>query len=134
MSHDNGIPDFHGSERGTANSEKKYVREKEEIMKRIITVIALILIVLLILLSVSAARKHRWYGNQSNAIGWEIMSPEEQREYNSRMQNLSNLDECSSYLLEHSKKMEERAREKGVVLPVINLNPCEVIKRRQMYK
>lgn len=103
-------------------------------MKRRVTIlIGIILTAILITLSV-AARKHRWYSNQSNTSGWEIMTSEEQREHHIKMQNLSSYDECTLYIADHKSKMESRAREKGVILPVIERSPCDIMKSRGMFR
>lgn len=103
-------------------------------MKRTITVvIGLILTFVLILLSV-AARKHRWYSNQSNTYGWEIMTPEEQKDYHIKMQSFTGYDACNDFITDHNKKMEDRAKEKGVILPTIQNNPCVIMKNRHMFR
>ena len=103
-------------------------------MKRtVIIVIGLILTAVLMMLTL-AARKHRWYSNQSNTYGWEIMTAEEQREYHLKMQNLRTYDECTVHMADHKKKMDDRARDKGIILPAIQVNPCEIMKNRRMYK
>jgi hypothetical protein len=106
----------------------------EAVMKRIIIImIGVILTAILITLSVGA-HKHRWYSNQSNTLGWEIMTSQEQREYHIKMQNLSSYDECSLYIAGHKGKMESRAKEKGVILPVIERSPCDIMKSRRMFR
>lgn len=102
-------------------------------MKRIVIVAGIFFMAVLVLSSV-AARKHRWYSNQSNTYGWEIMSPEEQRQYHMEMQSLSGFDACLDFMAKHNQKMEQRATEKGVVLPAIQYNPCEIMKNRKMFR
>lgn len=103
-------------------------------MKRMVTIsIGVILTAILLFLTV-AARKHRWYSNQSNTYGWGIMLPEEQKQYNARMQSLNGYDSCMVFMTEHKQRMDARATEKGVNLPAIAINPCEIMRNRHMYR
>jgi hypothetical protein len=55
-------------------------------------------------------KKDQIYGSQ-------LMTPEERAEHRAKMRSLKTREEREAYRLEHHKKMQERAREKGVALP-----------------
>ena len=102
-------------------------------MKRIVTTIALNLA---ISLSVSSAfaRPWRWDANQKNTAGWQLMTPEERTEHRIKMRSFTEYNACKEYVDEHHKKMEERAKEKGVAAPVMKRNACDVMKAKGILK
>ena len=102
-------------------------------MKRIVTTIAL---TLAISLSVSSAfaRPWRWDANQKNTAGWQLMTPEERTEHRIKMRSFTEYNACKEYVDEHHKKMEERAKEKGVAAPVMKRNDCDVMKAKGILK
>ena len=102
-------------------------------MKRIVTTIAL---TLAISLSVSSAfaRPWRWDANQKNTAGWQLMTPEERTEHRIKMRSFTEYNACKEYVDEHHKKMEERAKEKGVAAPVMKRNACDVMKAKGILK
>jgi type III secretory pathway component EscR len=53
---------------------------------------------------------------QETVYGWQLMTEQERAEYRERMRNMS-AEEREQYRLEHHKKMQERAKERGVTLP-----------------
>ena len=52
-------------------------------MKRIITTITLIVAISLTV-SCAYARPYRWQGNQRNTAGWQLMTPEERAEHQTK--------------------------------------------------
>ena len=54
-----------------------------------------------------------WSFNKDNTRGWSMMSREERAEHRSRMTAMKSYEECMSYLEEHRKVMEARAKERG---------------------
>ena len=102
-------------------------------MKRIVTTIAL---TLAISLSVSSAfaRPWRWDANQKNTAGWQLMTPEERTEHRIKMRSFTEYNACKEYVDDHHKKMEERAKEKGVAAPVMRRNACDVMKAKGILK
>jgi len=52
-----------------------------------------------------------------NVYGWQLMTPEERVEHRAKMRSHKTREERETYRIEHHKKMQERAREKGVTLP-----------------
>ena len=55
--------------------------------------------------------------DQERAYGWNLMTPEERAEHQNKMRSLKNEQEREQFRIEHHKKMQERAKEKGALLP-----------------
>lgn len=102
-------------------------------MKRIITTIALTLAISLTVSS-AFARPWRWNADQKNTAGWQLMTPEERTEHRTKMRSFTEYDACKEYVDEHHRKMEERAKEKGVAAPVMKRNACDVMKAKGILK
>ncbi len=49
--------------------------------------------------------------------GYNLMTEEERLEYRNRVRTLKTAKEREQFRLEHHKKMQERAKEKGITLP-----------------
>lgn len=60
------------------------------------------------------------------------MSAKERANHREKMLSLKNYGECTAYLDEHHKLMQERAKEKGKSLPRTKANVCERMKSRGM--
>lgn len=54
---------------------------------------------------------------QEQIYGSQLMTPEERAEHRAKMRSLKTQEEREAYRLEHHKKMQECARERGVALP-----------------
>jgi len=93
-------------------------------------------IILTMALTVSSAfaRPWRWDANQKNTAGWQLMTPEERTEHRAKMHSFTDYNACKEYVDEHHKKMEERAKEKGVNVPVMNRNPCDMMRTKGILK
>lgn len=102
-------------------------------MNRIIVTIALTIAVFLTVSS-AFARPWRWDANQKNTAGWQLMTPEERTEHRAKMRSFTEYDACKEYVDEHHKQMEQRAKEKGVAVPVMKRNPCDVMKAKGVLK
>ena len=102
-------------------------------MKRIITTIALTLAISLTV-SFAFARPWRWNGNQQNTYGWQLMTPAERTEHQAKLSSFTEYAACKEYIDEDHKQMEERAKEKGVAVPVMRQNPCDTMKARGILK
>jgi len=48
--------------------------------------------------------------------GWQLMSEQERTEHRTKMQSLKTREEWERYRLEHHKKMQQRAKQKGITL------------------
>ncbi|MER2538324.1 MAG: hypothetical protein ABTQ26_03685 [Azonexus sp.] len=94
--------------------------------KRFITV----LLLGLLLIGTSSARGP-WRASESNTRGWQLMSPEERIEHQTRMRSFATLEECRSYQVGHHQLMEERASQRGLALPGGGHDICEHLKPRQ---
>lgn len=102
-------------------------------MKRIITAILLIF-TLLLTVSSAFARPWRWEANQKNTAGWQLMTQEERVEHRTKMRGFTDYAACKEYVDEHHKQMEQRAKEKGVTVPVMRSNPCDRMKIKGVVK
>ncbi len=49
--------------------------------------------------------------------GWSLMTKQERMQHRETMRNFKTNEEREQYRLEHHKRMQERAKEKGVRLP-----------------
>lgn len=87
-----------------------------------------------ILVSISYASPWRWQGNQRNTYGWQLMTPEERTEHQTKLRGFTDYNACKEYVDEHHKKMEERAKEKGITPPIMKRNPCDTMKAKGMLK
>lgn len=102
-------------------------------MNRIITTIALTIAISLIVSS-AFARPWRWEANQKNTAGWQLMTPEERTEHRTKMHGFTEYNACKEYVDDHHKQMEQRAKEKGVTVPVMKQNPCDKMKAKGILK
>jgi len=55
--------------------------------------------------------------DQDRVYGYELMTPQERNEYQTRMRALKTEQEREAFRLEHHKKMQERAKVQGKTLP-----------------
>jgi hypothetical protein len=65
-----------------------------------------------------------WHMTQGNTPGYALMTPEERSAHQAKMQSLRAYDECKTYVAEHHRLMEARAKEKGSKLMVMRADPC----------
>lgn len=70
----------------------------------------------------------RFRFGQDNVPGWALMTSAERAAHHQRLLSFRNLDECRSYIAEHRKKMEERAKERERTLPTPRFDVCEQMK------
>jgi hypothetical protein len=118
----------------TTGEQSPVLPHKEDMpMKPMITTVALTL-ALVMSFAVAEARPYRWQGNQQNTYGWQLMTPEERTEHQTKLRGFSEYAACKEYVDEHHKKMEERAKEKGITAPLVKRNPCDVLKARGVLK
>ena len=102
-------------------------------MKNIIITLIAILVAALFA-STAMAKQWRWSGNQQNTAGWQLMTPAERTEHQTKMRSFTEYGACKEYVEEHHKKMEDRAKEKGVAVPVMRQNPCDMMKAKGVLK
>jgi len=67
----------------------------------------------------SALAKGPWAANKGNTVGWQLMTPAERTEHQTKMRSFKTYDECKAYQEEHHKQIESRAKEKGMTLPAM---------------
>jgi hypothetical protein len=73
------------------------------------------LVIGLLLVNTASARGP-WRASEANTRGWQLMTPEERIEHQSRIRGFTTLEECRSYQLSHHQLMEERAKQHGMAL------------------
>jgi hypothetical protein len=56
------------------------------------------------------------------------MTPEERKAHVTRLQRMQNFNECHTYMQAHYLELDKRAREKGITLPPLQGDPCEVMQ------
>ncbi|MHB1142367.1 MAG: hypothetical protein ACYC1T_11515 [Sulfuricaulis sp.] len=76
----------------------------------------------------SNAAGPRFRFGQDNVPGWALMTSAERAEHHQRLLSFKRLDECQSYMSEHRKKMEERAKDRNRTLPTPRFDVCEQMK------
>ena len=54
---------------------------------------------------------------EQQVYGWQLMSEQERNEHQIKMRSFKTEQEREAYRLEHHKRMQERARKRGVDLP-----------------
>ena len=110
-------------------------------MKRILSITVLTLVVAL---SSTAAFARggggvgggggRFYGNQQNTYGWQLMTPQERAEHQTKLRSFTDVASCEAYVAEHHQVMEEKAKAKGITLPARRQDPCAMMKARGFFK
>jgi hypothetical protein len=83
---------------------------------------------LLLAAAFAAEARGPWRAGEDNSRGWQFMTPEERIEHQARVRGFKTLDECRVYQQEHHRQMEQRARERGAVLPSRRRDICEHLK------
>ena len=69
-----------------------------------------------------------WRASEENTRGWQLMTPEERIEHQSRIRGFASYEECHTYQVSHHRLMEERARQRGMELPRGERDICEHLK------
>jgi len=69
-----------------------------------------------------------WRADGENTRGWQFMTPEERLAHQAKIRSFSSYAACHAYQLEHHAAMEERARQKGLVLAPERRDSCEHLK------
>ena len=81
-----------------------------------------------VLLAFTVEARGPWRASETNTRGWELMTPEERIEHQSKIRGFATLDECRKYQLSHHQLMEERTRQRGMALPGGGRDICEHLK------
>ena len=68
-----------------------------------------------------------WHAQGDNIRGAQLLSPEERKAYVSRLLDMKSAEECKSYMQSHYLEVDKRAKDRNVVLPPIQGDPCEVM-------
>ena len=81
-----------------------------------------------LLLSSAASARGPWRASEANTRGWELMSPEERIEHQTRIRSFTTLEECRNYQVSHHQLMEERAQQRGLALAGSGRDICDHLK------
>jgi hypothetical protein len=87
--------------------------------------------ILLLSLAAPVLARGPWRASEENTRGWQLMTPEERIEHQSKVRGFSSLAECRTYQTSHHQLMAERARQRGAALPVEGRDICERLKSGQ---
>ena len=84
-------------------------------------------LIITLLLSVAATAQARGpvRASEENTRGWQLMTPEERIEHQSRIRGFKTYEECRSYQVAHHRIMEERARARSMALPQGRRDLCQ---------
>ena len=83
----------------------------------------------------SALARGPWSANKGNTVSWQLMTPAERSEHQTKMRSFKTYAECTAYQDEHHKLMEARAKEKSVTLPAMDSRyGCDNLKARGYLK
>lgn len=74
------------------------------------------LLIALALIPSPAHARGPWRASEANTRGWQLMTPEERIDHQARMRSFTSYEECLPYQAEVHRRMEERARERGLTL------------------
>ena len=66
-----------------------------------------------------------WRATEHNSVGWQFMTPDERVEHQRRLRGFRSYEECRAYQQAHHARMEERARQAGVVLTPKAFSVCD---------
>jgi hypothetical protein len=103
--------------------------------KTVYALIAAVLVAGLTIAPAYAGKGSPWAADQGNTWGWQLMTPQERTEHQTKMRSFKTYDECKTYQTEHHKQMEARAKEKGVTLPPMGSGyGCDNMKARGFIK
>ena len=83
------------------------------------------IITLLLSLAAPALASGPVRASEVNTRGWQLMTPEERIEHQSRIRGFKTYEECRGYQNSHHQLMEERARQRGMALPRGRRDICE---------
>ncbi|MDP3426430.1 MAG: hypothetical protein Q8S17_03515 [Humidesulfovibrio sp.] len=62
------------------------------------------------------------------------MTAQERVEHQTRLRSFTDSASCEAYVAEHHQVMEEKAKAKGITLPVRRQDPCAMMKARGFLK
>ena len=107
----------HGRNRGRNGTERKaggYSRAENACVR---TIHAGLLIATVILGGAIPVRADGpWRASEVNTRGWQLMTPQERIEHQSRVREFSDYDACEAYRIQHDELMAERAKQRGLLL------------------
>ena len=70
-----------------------------------------------------------WRASGSNTRGWQLMTPEERIEHQSRVRGFTDYAACEAYRTRHHDLMAERAKQRGMTLPDGGRDFCDRLNR-----
>lgn len=85
---------------------------------------------LLLVFATPASARGPWRADEANTRGWQFMTPEERIAHQTRIRSFKTYAECREYQIEHHRLMVDRARQRGMALPIGRRDICEHLKPR----
>ena len=70
-----------------------------------------------------------WRASGANTRGWQLMTPEERIEHQSRVRGFTDYAACEAYRTRHHDLMAERASQRGLTLPDGERDFCDRLNR-----
>ncbi|MDO8989823.1 MAG: hypothetical protein Q7U91_09335 [Sideroxyarcus sp.] len=86
------------------------------------------LFIVALLFAGPALARGPWHASEKNTRGWQLMTPEERIEHQSKIRGFKKYEDCHAYQLDHHRLMEARAKQRGVALPAGGRDICEYLK------
>ncbi len=84
---------------------------------------------LALLCTVASSAAHAFPQYASGGFrGSELMTADEQAAHAKKLQAFQTYGECTEYMTQHRQEVERRATAKGVTLPAVRGNPCDVMR------
>ncbi len=68
-----------------------------------------------------------WY----NTPGWKLMTPDEQKTFRNTVHGFKSFDECQSFVDEHHKQMQDRAKASGQTISAEPQTVCNRLKKKK---
>lgn len=85
-----------------------------------------------LLLLVAAAATTAAYAFPQYALGGfrgaELMTADEQTAHAKKLQDMQTYAECNVYMTQHRQEVDRRAATKGITLPAVRGNPCDIMR------
>jgi hypothetical protein len=81
-----------------------------------------------LLLTGPALARGPWRASENNTRGWQLMTPQERIEHQAKVRGFTSYEECHAYQLQHHQLMVERAKQRGMTLPVGGRDICAHLK------
>jgi len=110
---------------GTTIPATHPVLSQEFAMRRLVALIALGIVTFA---ATAAGPRSGPPDDRADRYGWNLMTPDERTEHQQKMRGFTDYAACLTYVAEHHRLMDERAKAKGVTLPPMHEQACRRLK------